>query len=81
MKRKQTLLFAIITVIAVLFSSCTINFDYSDEAMAINYESYIKTLFARADGFVTEPKNLNRNYLHHGMSKRKVLRRDCIGCT
>ena len=44
----------------------------------VNYEAYINTLFARADGFVKEPKSLNRNYLHHGMSKRKVLRKDCI---
>ena len=44
----------------------------------INYESYINTLFARADGFVKEPNCLNRNYLHHGMSNRRVLRKDCI---
>ena len=44
----------------------------------VNYESYINTLFARADGFVKEPKSLNRNYLHHGMSKRRVLKKDCI---
>ena len=44
----------------------------------LNYESYINTLFARAEGFVKEPNCLNRNYLHHGMSKRMVLRKDCI---
>ena len=44
----------------------------------VNYEAYINALFARADGFVKEPKSLNRNYLHHGMSKRSVLKKDCI---
>ena len=44
----------------------------------VNYESYVNTLFARADNFIKEPKSLNRNYLHHGMSKRRVLRKDCI---
>lgn len=44
----------------------------------VNYEACISTLFASADGFSCEPKCLNRNYLHHGMNKRKVLRKDCI---
>ena len=44
----------------------------------VNYEAYISTLFASADGFSCEPKRLNRNYVHHGMNKRKVLRKDCI---
>ncbi|MBO5898629.1 MAG: hypothetical protein J6R04_06430 [Clostridia bacterium] len=44
----------------------------------LNYQTYIKVLFKKADGFENEPKHLNRNYLHHGMSKRKVLRKDCI---
>lgn len=44
----------------------------------LNYESFINTLFERANGFDNEPKRINRNYLHHGMSKRKVLRKDCI---
>ena len=44
----------------------------------VNYEAYISTLFESAGGFKTEPKHLNRNYLQHGMSKRTVLRKDCI---
>lgn len=44
----------------------------------INYHEYISTLFASGCGFTNEPKHMNRNYLHHGMSKRKVLKRDCI---
>lgn len=44
----------------------------------VNYTAFIDMLFERADGFQTEPRNINRNYLHHGMSKRKVLRKDCI---
>lgn len=44
----------------------------------LNFESFIHTLFEPAGGFENEPKRINRNYLHHGMSKRKVLRKDCI---
>ena len=44
----------------------------------INFESFINEYFKNAEGFKNEPKNINRNYLHHGMSKRKVLRKDCI---
>ena len=44
----------------------------------INYEAYLSILFENADGFKKEPKHLNRNYLQHGMSKRNVLRKDCI---
>ena len=44
----------------------------------INFESFMAEYFKNAEGFKKEPKNLNRNYLHHGMSKRKVLRKDCI---
>lgn len=44
----------------------------------LNFESYIDTLFERADNFKKEPNRINRNYLHHGMSKRKILRKDCI---
>lgn len=43
-----------------------------------NYNAFIDKLFERTDGFHTEPNNINRNFLHHGMSKRKVLRKDCI---
>lgn len=44
----------------------------------LNYESFINTLFEKANDFKKEPTHINRNYLHHGMSKRKMLRRDCI---
>ena len=44
----------------------------------INYKTCTGTLFESANGFRTEPDCLNRNYLHHGMSKRKVLKKDCI---
>ena len=44
----------------------------------INYNSFISTFFARANGFEKEPQNLNRNFFHHGMSSRTVSRVDCI---
>ena len=44
----------------------------------LNYDSFITTLFQNASGFEKEPNHINRNYLQHGMSKRKVLRRDCV---
>lgn len=44
----------------------------------LNFEAYLCTLFEGANGFKKEPKRLNRNYLQHGMSKRKVLRKDCV---
>ena len=44
----------------------------------INFKAYIDLLFERAGNFEKEPKRVNRNFLHHGMSKRKVLRKDCI---
>lgn len=43
-----------------------------------NYKSFLATIFARANGFEDEPLNLNRNYLHHGMSNRTMTRADCI---
>lgn len=43
-----------------------------------NYNAFITTIFARANGFTAEPLNFNRNYLQHGMSNRKVSRGDCI---
>ena len=36
------------------------------------------TLFANTNDFKTEPPRYNRNFVSHGMSKRKVLRKDCI---
>ena len=44
----------------------------------LNYETFITVLFEKANDFKKEPRHINRNYLHHGMSKRKVLKRDCI---
>ncbi|MBR4891505.1 MAG: hypothetical protein IKU15_09525 [Clostridia bacterium] len=44
----------------------------------MNYKSYISTIFESAQNFKNEPRRLNRNYLQHGMSKRKVLKKDCI---
>lgn len=44
----------------------------------LNYSSFMNTLFESARGFRDEPGTLNRNFLHHGMSKRKVLKKDCL---
>ena len=44
----------------------------------LNYNAFVDTLFEKAAGFRKEPNHINRNYLHHGMGKRKVLRKDCI---
>ena len=44
----------------------------------LNYQMFINILFERANDFKKEPRHINRNYLHHGMSKRNVLKRDCI---
>lgn len=44
----------------------------------INFDTYINNLFEHANNFADEPQRINRNFLHHGMSKRKVLRKDCV---
>ena len=44
----------------------------------INYKSFINELFKSGNNFVKEPPFINRNYIHHGMNKRKVLKKDCI---
>lgn len=44
----------------------------------INFNSFISTFFARANGFENEPPSLNRNYLHHGMSNRTISQLDCL---
>lgn len=36
------------------------------------------TLFEQTNDFKKEPPRYNRNFVDHGMSKRKVLRKDCI---
>lgn len=38
----------------------------------------LEVMFARGDGFVSEPSVVNRNFLAHGMSKRRTRRRDCV---
>ena len=43
-----------------------------------NYNAFISTFFACANGFEREPSSLNRNYLHHGMSSRTISREDCL---
>lgn len=42
------------------------------------FKVFIDLLFEKANNFKNEPNRVNRNFLHHGMSKRKVLRKDCI---
>lgn len=44
----------------------------------LNYNAFIDMLFERANGFENEPNHINRNFIHHGMSRRKVLRKDCV---
>jgi hypothetical protein len=44
----------------------------------LNCISFLNMLFEPANGFVQEPDGINRNYLLHGICKRKVLRKDCI---
>lgn len=44
----------------------------------INLDTYIRLVFERANNFTNEPPRINRNFLHHGMNKRRVLRKDCI---
>lgn len=43
-----------------------------------NFQTYMAQLFERANNFTDEPKCLNRNYVHHGMSKRQITNVDCI---
>lgn len=65
-----------------VIDSISKNEDYREPGIfhleLLNYNAFLDMLFERADGFKKEPKYINRNYLHHGMSKRKVLRKDCI---
>jgi len=44
----------------------------------INVLSFLMMLFDDAKDFRIEPKNLNRNFINHGMAKREVRRKDCI---
>lgn len=45
---------------------------------SINFHTYISQLFDRANNFSDEPEWINRNFVHHGMSKRQINRADCI---
>lgn len=38
----------------------------------------LETLFTNGNDFVKEPDVINRNFIHHGMNRRKVRRKDCI---
>ena len=38
----------------------------------------LKVLFSDGEDFKEQPTIINRNFLHHGMFKRKVNRKDCI---
>lgn len=44
----------------------------------VNVLSFLKLLFDDANDFRSEPKNLNRNFINHGMAKRDVRRKDCV---
>jgi len=44
----------------------------------VNFLSCLETFFANADNFKSEPVTINRNFVSHGMTKRRVRQRDCI---
>lgn len=46
--------------------------------LLLNFEKFLENLFYRTDNFRNEPNNLNRNFLMHGMSSKRVRRKDCI---
>ena len=43
-----------------------------------NLIAYFETVFASANNFKNEPAIINRNFVDHGMSNRRVRKRDCI---
>lgn len=43
-----------------------------------NLIAYFETVFASANNFKSEPTIINRNFVDHGMSNRRVRKRDCI---
>lgn len=43
-----------------------------------NLFSYLSTVFANANNFKNEPIVINRNFIDHGMSNRRVRKRDCV---
>ena len=44
----------------------------------LNFEKFLENLFYYTDDFRNEPNNLNRNFLMHGMSSKRIRRKDCI---
>ena len=44
----------------------------------LNIMKTLATLFAGGDNFANEPNLINRNYITHGMSERKVTELDCF---
>lgn len=45
---------------------------------SVNVFSFLTMLFDDAEDFKSEPKQLNRNFINHGMEKRDVRRKDCV---
>lgn len=43
-----------------------------------NLLAYLETIFAKAENFKSEPAVINRNFVDHGMSTRRIRKRDCI---
>lgn len=43
-----------------------------------NIFSCLEVLFEKGNNFVVQPNVMNRNFLDHGMLRRKVTRKDCV---
>lgn len=43
-----------------------------------NLFSCLESLFERAKNFEKEPNIINRNFVNHGMSRKRIRRRDCV---
>ena len=43
-----------------------------------NISQCVYTFFARGNDFKEQPMAINRNFIHHGMLTRKVIREDCV---
>lgn len=46
--------------------------------LAYSLELYLNNLFAKTDNFKSKSAYLNRNYLLHGMLKKRVTKKDCL---
>ncbi len=46
--------------------------------LAYSLELYLNTLFSKTDNFKSKTAYLNRNYLLHGMLKKRVTKKDCL---